>query len=82
MIKNSFCCCFILFFSVIAAGKHADKDWLDHLNRHNLNFNDDTEHTNAYSNFKSTDQIIKKHNNDNKQTYKLAHNQFSHWVNY
>lgn len=70
----------VLLLVSVYADKNEDKDWNDHKNRFGLNYTNDDDHTYAYNNFKSTDQIIKKHNNDKNQSYKLSHNKFSHWV--
>ena len=82
-MQISLICSFILILAAVQAKHHkTDQNWKDHASKHGLQFTDDNHEASAYVNYQETDKRINQHNNNSNVTYKLGHNEFSHWVNY
>lgn len=66
------------FLSIFIAATLANKDWADFKKKHKLTFRDGNREAKRLKNY--LDNKIKrlKHNNDPKNTYKMAENKFSH----
>ena len=81
-MQISLICSLILIVAAAQAKHHkTDQDWKDHASKHGLQFTDDNHEASAYANYQETDKRINEHNNNGNHTYKLGHNEFSHWVN-
>jgi len=56
--------------------------WINFKRKNLIHFVNDSHDRNAYANFQLNDRLIEAHNNNSKRTFKMSHNEFSHWVLY
>jgi hypothetical protein len=69
----------LLFEKVLTYPKIYSK-WIYFKDKHLIKFKNVSNEGKAYVYFQLKDRLIEAHNNQSNVSYKMSHNEFSHWV--
>ena len=69
----------LLFEKVLTYPKIYSK-WINFKDKHLIKFKNVSNEEKAYAYFQIKDRLIEAHNNQSNMSYKMSHNEFSHWV--